>query len=401
MASPTSSPLALQGGQPIRDTALRPWPAWPLHGEEERKGLLEVLESGAWWYGTRVTEFERRYADFQGAAFCISCSSGTTALELMLEAQGLQPGDEVLCPPYTFIATATAVMRFGGVPVFVDIDESWCINPEQIEAAITPRTKFILPVHFAGRICDMDRINDIAARHDLVVLEDACHAWGSRWQECGAGTLGLGGAFSFQHSKNITAAEGGAIVTNDETFADTCRSLSNCGRDPKQGGYRHINRGTNARISEFAAAILCAQLERLEAQTKLREENGAYLAERLGAIEGIIPQPGDSRITRRAYHLYCLRIDPEVFGCSRDQFLQAVRAEGLEMGGGYPMPIYKQPVFAAQERYATLSLPLVEEFCDRSAMWFRHSLLLGDQRDMDDIVAIVEKVKAHAAHLAG
>jgi dTDP-4-amino-4,6-dideoxygalactose transaminase len=390
----------LHGGQPVRDTALKPWPSWPIHGEEERQGLLDVLESGQWWYGERVAKFEREYAAFQGAKHCISCSSGTTALELMLEARGIQAGDEVIVPPYTFIATATAVMRFGGIPVFADIDDSWCIDPEQIEAAITSRTKFIMPVHFAGRVCDMDRINAIAARHGITVLEDACHAWGSRWKGQGTGTLSLGGAFSFQHSKNITAAEGGAIVTDDDEFADMCRSLSNCGRDPKQGGYRHINRGTNARISEFAAAILLAQVARLEEQTARREENGAWLAERLAAIEGITPQPGDSRITRRAYHLYCMRIDPEVFGCSRGKFLEAARAEGLDIVSGYPMPIYRQPVFAERARYASMALPMVEDLCDRSALWFRHALLLGGKSDMEDIAAIVEKVKDHAHTLA-
>ncbi|MFP4502070.1 MAG: DegT/DnrJ/EryC1/StrS family aminotransferase [Candidatus Hydrogenedentota bacterium] len=401
MTSSNSSPLALHGGQPIRDTTLRPWPGWPIHGEEERRAMLDVLESGGWWYGERVAQFERDYAAFQGAAHCVSCSSGTTAIEIVLQALGIGPGDEVIVPPYTFIATASAVVRVGATPVFVDVDDTWCMAPEGIAPAITGKTRVIMPVHFGGRIADMDRINAIAAEYGLIVVEDACHAWGARWNERGAGVLGRCGVFSFQHSKNITAGEGGAIVTDDADLALLCKSLTNCGRDPIQGGYRHLYIGTNARISEFAAGILLAQLGRLEEQTQTRADNGAYLAEKLGAIPGIIPQPGDDRITRRGYHLYCMRIDPGAFGCSREKFIEAVKAEGLELVPGYPLPLYKQPVFAAQPRYAAMHLPMVEDLCDRSAMWFRHSTLLGSREDMDDIAAMVHKVKANVETLGG
>ncbi|HNT89793.1 MAG TPA: DegT/DnrJ/EryC1/StrS family aminotransferase, partial [Candidatus Hydrogenedentes bacterium] len=242
-----SSRLALLGGVPVRDEARRPWPKWPISDELERATMLEVLESGAWWYGERVRRFEDRYAAFQGAAHCVSCTSGTTALEIALQALGVQPGDEIITSPYTFVATASAVVRLGAVPVFADVDDSWCIDPDRIEAAVTPRTRGIVPVHFGGRICDMDRINALADERGLFVLEDACHAWGSRWNERGAGVLGRCGVFSFQHSKNITAGEGGAIVTNDEDLALLCRSLVNCGRDPVKGWYLHVNFGTNAR----------------------------------------------------------------------------------------------------------------------------------------------------------
>ena len=398
-----SSRLALLGGTPVRDEAARPWPQWPIFGAEERAALLEVFDSGNWWYGPRVAAFEREYAAFQGAQHCISCNSGTTALEIALQALGVRPGDEVIVPPYTFFATASAVSRVGGIPVFVDVDDSWCMDPAAVALAVTPRTKGIVPVHFGGRICDMDRINEVAAKNGLFVLEDACHAWGSRWKGKGAGVLGKCGAFSFQHSKNITAGEGGALVTDDADFANLCRSLSNCGRDPVKGGYTHYNRGTNIRITELAAAILSAQLGRLDAQTETRQKNAALLNETIGQIEGLTPQPGDPRITRRSYHLYCLRIDPDRFGCSRERFVEAARAEGLPIGAGYGMPLYKQPFFqgARDYDYTKVECPVAEDLCGRSGMWFRHALLLCSEEDMREIIAIVEKIKTHATALRG
>jgi len=396
-----SSRLAVHGGAPVRDESKRPWPKWPVFAERERAALLEVLDSGNWWFGERVRRFEQGYAAFQGAAQCISCTSGTTALEIVLQALGVQPGDEVITTPYTFVATASAIIRLKAIPVFVDVDASWCLNPELIEAAMTPRTKGIIPVHFGGRICDMDRVNAIAGKHGLFVLEDACHAWGGRWQGRGAGVLGKCGVFSFQHSKNITAGEGGAIVTDDEDFALLCRSLVNCGRDPVKGWYLHVNFGTNARLTEFAAAILEAQLERMDEQTNQRERNAAILNAALAGLEGLEPQPNDPRITRRPYHLYCLRIQPERFGCSRERFIEAARAEGLPIAAGYPMPLYKQPAFesAPFRDYSTCRCPQAEDLCDRSGMWLRHALLLGSEENMQDIIEIARKIKKYAREL--
>lgn len=396
-----SSRLALDGGAPVRDETRNPWPKWPVSDERERAALLEVLDSGNWWFGERVRRFEQGYAAFQGAAQCISSTSGTTALEIALQALGVQPGDEIITTPYTFVATTSAVIRLKAVPIFVDVDASWCIDPDLIEGAITPRTRGIIPVHFGGRICDMDRVNAIAEKHGLFVLEDACHAWGSRWKGRGAGVLGKCGVFSFQHSKNITAGEGGAIVTDDEDLALLCRSLVNCGRDPVKGWYLHVNFGTNARLTEFAAAILEAQLERLEEQTNRRERNAAVLNNALAEIEGLEPQAGDPRISRRAYHLYCLRIDPERFGCSREKFIEAARAEGLPIAAGYPVPLYKQPAFlqASFHNYNACRCPVAEDLCERSGMWLRHALLLGSGEDMRDIVQIARKIKENVSRL--
>ena len=400
MGSGNQEKLALLGGVPVRP-ADKLWPAWPVFDDAERTAVAAVLESGKWFYGERVKQFEQEFAAFQDARFCVSCNSGTAALEIALQARGIGPGDEVIIPPYTFVATASAVLRVGAIPVFVDIDKAWCLDPPAIEAAITSKTRAIVPVHFGGRICDMDRINALAEKLGLIVIEDACHSWGGKWEGKGTGALGLGGVFSFQMSKNITAGEGGAILTDHEGFADQCRSISNCGRHKNGPWYHHINVGTNARMTEWAAAILSVQLSRLEDQTMRREQNAAWLNTELSGIEGLSLQPNSNRITRRAYHLYCLRIDPDTFGCDREQFVNAANAEGLPISAGYPLPLYKQPVFKniPGYDYAKCSCPVAEDICYRSGMWFAHQLLLGAEADMQDIVTIVRKIKAHSAAL--
>lgn len=399
MSDSANSRLAVLGGDPVRGPE-KSWPRWPMHDDVERTALLGVLETN-WWYGEKVAAFEKDYAAFQGAAHCVTCNSGTAAAEICMQVMDIRPGDEVLVPPYTFIATASSVLRMGGKPVFVDVDDSWNMNPDAIEAAITPRTKAIVPVHFGGRVCDMDRINAIADKHGLVVMEDACHSWGSMWNGKGTGTLGKAGVFSFQNSKNITAGEGGAIVTDDESFADSCRAISNCGRMKGSAWYAHRVVGTNARLTEFAAAILSAQLSRLPEQTRLREKNAAVLNEAVSQIDGLTPQPGDPRITRRAYHLYCVRIDSDAFGCSREEFVKAAQAEGLPIGNGYAIPLYKQEVFTlgAYGDYSKCCCPMAEDLCYRSAMWFAHQLLLGSEDDMHDIIAIFQKIKANVTEL--
>ena len=407
MKSGQGSSLAILGGMPVRDGS-KPWPKWPVFDDVERRALNAVLDSGQWWFGKEIAAFEAAFAQHQDTKYCISCSNGTVACEIAVEALGIRDRDadvppfEVLVPPYTFIATAGSVARMGGLPVFVDVDESWCMNPDLIEASITPRTKAIMPVHFGGRVCDMDRLNAIADAHGLAVIEDACHSWGGKFNNKGTGGLGLGGVFSFQMSKNITAGEGGAIVTDDEGFANTCRSIVNCGRGGDGVWYGHVRIGTNARLTEFQGALLRAQLTRLEEQTIRREANAAILNRGLAQIEGLTVQPGDERITRRAYHLYCMRIESEKFGCTRDQFLAAAEAEGLPIGGGYGMPVYKQKAFSEgplARHYHDIFCPVAEDLCDRTGMWFEHQLLLGDEHDMGNIVTICAKIKENASAL--
>jgi dTDP-4-amino-4,6-dideoxygalactose transaminase len=368
-----------------------------VFGEPERKLLNDVFENGLWWYGERVKQFEREFASFQGARFSATCSSGTTAAEIFFHATGIGPGDEVIVPPYTFFATASSVARVGATPVFADVDASWCLDPDAVEAAISPRTKAIVPVHFAGRIADMDRLNAIAEKHGIMLMEDACHAWGARWRGRGAGALGKAGVFSFQASKNITAGEGGAISSDDEEIIDKCRALINCGRRKGSQWYCHAYIGTNARMTELSAALLLGQLTRLDEQTERRIKNAAILDRALESIEGLTPQPGDARITRRGYHLYCITFDADTFGCSRERFAEAAQAEGLPVALGYGMPLYRQEAWGG--KYDTCRCPVSEDLCYRTGLWLAHTLLLGDEEDMGDIVRVFQKIQRNVSHL--
>jgi dTDP-4-amino-4,6-dideoxygalactose transaminase len=372
----------------------------------ERDGLLDALESGEWWYGKRVKQFEAEFAAFQDARFGVTASSGTIALETMLQALDIGPGDEVIVPPYTFIATASAVLRVGAIPVFADIEaDTWCLDPNDVLRKITARTKAIMPVHFSGRIVDMDLYNEMGRQHNILILEDACHSWGGKWNGKGTGALGRCGAFSFQVSKNVASAEGGIILTNDEALAEQCRSITNCGRVAGGAWYEHGNIGSNLRLTEFQAALLLAQLSRLEEHTLRRQVNGAFLTERLRDIPGICVVREDPRITRRAYHLYTLRIEPQTLGITRKQFVDALAAEGVPASEGYGRPLYKMAVFQNLKGmranpgialdYTQVNCPVCERACDET-VWLFHTLLLADASAMRDVVSAIEKVVSHA-----
>lgn len=391
--------LALLGGSPCRAPEMK-WPVWPQFDDREKTALLETLEKTNWWYGNAVRDFEEGFAAFQGAPYCLTTTSGTTALEILMQALDIGPGDEVIVPPFTFFATASAVSRMGATPVFVDIDDSWNIDPEKIEAAITSKTKAICPVHFSGRICDMDRINAIAEKHGLFVVEDACHSWGAKWKGKAAGILGTCGVFSFQAFKNLTSGEGGAMVTEDAGLARIIQSLINCGREEGGVWYEHHRFGTNARLGEFQGALLSAQLTRLPEQQATRVRNAAILDAGLSKIEGLTPQPIDARQTEHSRHIYCLRVDPEVFGCTRDRLVEAINAEGLPLGAGYPVPLYKQPAYVNTGMYNDVHCPVCEDLCYRSALWFSHAHLLASESDMHGIVEMFQKVKDNVSELS-
>lgn len=405
--------LAINGGKPVRD---RKWPQWPVFDDEERRQLMGVLESGKWWYGEKVREFEEKFAAFQDARFGITCVNGTAALQAALIGMGVGAGDEVIVPPYTFVATASAVLCVNAIPVFADVDLNTVnLDPADVERKITDKTKAIVPVHFGGVPCDMDVLGAMAEKHNLLILEDACHSWGTKWKGKGTGAIGDAGAFSFQVSKNITSGEGGIVLTDREELEDLIRGFTNIGRIKTGGWYEHYLLGTNLRMTEFQAAVLLAQLTRLEAQTLRREENGNYLDEKLPQFPGICPQQGDARITRRAYHLYIFRFVEEETGIPRDKFLAALKAEGVPASPGYPHPLYKNPLFlkkgdgprycpvscpyyGREMDYSQVSCPNSERIC-REAVWFVQQMLLGPREDMDDIVRAIEKILEHKDEL--
>ncbi|KAA3656719.1 MAG: DegT/DnrJ/EryC1/StrS family aminotransferase, partial [Calditrichaeota bacterium] len=338
--------LAISGGEKTFNKPLVEWPIWD---EKEEQGLLRVLKSGKWGslHGDKVYEFENEFAIYQDAEYAIAVSSGTTALETALRAAGIQAGDEVILPAYTFVASATAVLINGAVPVFVDIDpQTYNMDPTRIEEAITEKTRAIMPVHFAGRPVDLDQISQIASKKGLFIVEDAAQAWGSEWRGRKIGATSTFGCFSFQSSKNINSAEGGIIVTDDDEHANLARSYVNCGR--VEGGiwYEHYHLGSNLRMTEFQGAILRAQLGRYHEQMQKREQAAAILDKRLAEIPGFQILQSDERITSQSRHLYIFRYVSEAFEeISKAEFIKALQAEGIPCSGGYSIPLYEQPIF--------------------------------------------------------
>jgi dTDP-4-amino-4,6-dideoxygalactose transaminase len=403
--------LALSGGTPIRT---RPFTAWPVFGAAEEHRLLHVLRSGNWGRldGSEVAAFEARFAAMHGCRHGIAVVNGTVALRIALLAAGIQAGDEVIVPPYTFVATATAVIEANAVPVFADIDlHTFNLDPAAAAAAITPRTRAIVPVHFAGQPADMDAIVALAASRGIVVLEDAAHAHGASYRHRPAGSLGHIAAFSFQSSKNLTAGEGGIITTNDAALADACRSIHNCGRVPDGVWYEHHVVSGNYRLGEFQGGILNCQLDRLEEQTDVRDRNGRRLASRLAALPGLYPQRRAVDCTRHSHHLFMLRLDPAAFGASRAAVVEALAAEGIPCSAGYGYSLPDQPLFrnkafgpylpdaAPRLDYQASHCPNSDLICREQAIWLGQNLLLGPDDDIDDIARAFEKVHEHRGEL--
>lgn len=408
-----SNMLAIHGGEKTRR---EPFHSWPVYGIEEEDALKRVLHSGAWGRidGRETEKFEQAFAKHHDAKYGIAVVNGSIALRIALMALGIDAGDEVIVPAYTFLATATTVVECNAVPVFVDIaPDSYNLDPDKIEAAITERTKAIVPVHFGGLPADMDRIMAIAKKHNLIVLEDAAHGHGAEYKGRKVGSLGDIAAFSFQASKNMTAGEGGIITTNSEMLGDVSRSIHNCGRSLGGAWYGHERIGGNYRLTEWQSAVLACQLARLEEQAKTRDENGRYLNEKLAQIPGLSPLPRGHGETRHAYHLYIFRFNEQEFGIPRAAFLSAIGAEGIGVSGGYAIPLYEQPVFAQRQfgPYAgaagyvsdlaanAANCPVTERICRTEACWIGQSTMLGSRADMDDIVTAAEKVYAHRSEL--
>jgi dTDP-4-amino-4,6-dideoxygalactose transaminase len=408
-----SQTLSLLGGTPVRRRAFS---AWPVFGEAEETRLLRTLRSGKWGRlnGTEVEEFESRFAALHGARFCVGVVNGTVSLRLALMAADLPAESEVIVPPYTFLATASAALETNMVPVFADVAlDTFNLSPAAVEAVITPRTRAIIPVHLGGQPAEMDALLAIARRHNLVVIEDAAQAHGASYHGQPVGALGRAGSFSFQSSKNLTCGEGGAIVTSDEAFAETCRSLHNCGRVPGGSWYEHARLGGNYRLGEFQGAVLNAQLDRFATQSDLRERNGRHLARQLSGIPGLHSQVRPASCTRHAYHLFLFRVDADAFGAPRDAVLAALHAEGIPVSRGYGLPLYRQPLFlnkafgpclapvsVARLDYGRVHCPNAETLCYEQAAWLEQSVLLGTQSDLDDIAGAFEKVysQRHALH---
>ena len=385
--------------------------SWPVFDETDVAEVTKVAETGAWGNPDcrgLVEKFEKEFASYCGSRYAVTCANGSVALRLALIASGVRPGDEVIVPPYTFIATASIVIEANCVPVFVDIDpDTYNLDPKKIEAAITRRTKAIIPVHFAGLACDMDSIMAIASKHNLFVIEDAAHAHGGEYKGKKLGSIGHAGCFSFQSSKNLNAGEGGIVITDDEKLYDKINSLRNVGRVKEGQWYEHHHLGCNYRITQFQAALLSRQLSRLDAQTKTRDKNGRYLNELLNDIDGIKPLTRGIGETMHTYHLYIFRYDKTKFNnLPKKAFAEMLIKEGVPASGGYPIPLYQQPVFKNKNfmcyaipedvDYTHVHCPVAEKACYEEAVWIFQHAMLGTHDDMKSFAKAIQKIQANA-----
>jgi dTDP-4-amino-4,6-dideoxygalactose transaminase len=406
--------LAIAGGTPVRTCAFT---AWPQFDERERQAITSVLESRNWggypFPNQQAELFARRFADYQGARHALCAANGTVTLEIALKAVGIAPGDEVIVPAYTFEATAAPVLRLGALPVFVDVQpDTYCLDADAAASAITSRTRAIIPVHLAMNMVDMDAVGQLAARHGLKVIEDCAHAHGARWRGLGAGAIGDAGSFSMQTSKLMTAGEGGVVTTNDDEVFELCQSYVNCGRASQRDRFGHRILGFNYRMTEFQAAILLTQLERLPEQTEWRAQRAARLSEGLSSVAGITLLKRDERLTTQAIYQFVFKYDSQAFGgASRDRFVAALEAEGIPADGLFYEPVYRSALFQVDRRdYPALAgradLPWAATRCsvaERAAydesVWLPHQLLLGSDSDVDQIVEAVNKIQRNIDEL--
>lgn len=350
--------------------------ARPLIGEEELAAVTRVMQSGQLAQGSQVAEFEKQFAELCQVREAIAVTSGTAALHLSLLAHGVGPGDEVITTPFSFAATGNTILLTGAQPVFVDIQaDAYNIDPTLVEAAITPRTKAIMPVHLYGYPADIERLAAIAKAHNLVLIEDACQAHAASVNGKPVGSFGTG-AFSFYPTKNMTTGEGGIVTTNDAEIADRVRLLRSHGQRER---YKHIANGYNQRMTDLHAAIGLAQIGKLERYTEQRIANAAYLTEHLaGHVKTPVTQPG----YRHVFHQYTIRVPRD-----RDAFAKALNERGIGTGIHYPMPIHRQPYY--QELGFNISLPVAEEAA-RQVL----SLPVHPALSEDDLATIAREVVA-------
>jgi dTDP-4-amino-4,6-dideoxygalactose transaminase len=394
--------LALLGGTAV---LTRQPPAWPFFDDSDRDALQRVLESRVWGgYHESVAELERRFAAYHGAKFGIAIANGTVSLEIALTAAGIGRGDEVIVPPITFVASATAVARVGASPVFVDVrPDTINLNPELVEPALTERTRAIVLVHFAGCPAELDMFASLCKRHNLVLIEDCAHAHGAEWNGQRVGSFGHFGSFSFQGSKNMTAGEGGILITSDPDLSEAARSIANQGRRTGGAWYEHVNLGTNARLTGFQASLLINQLKRLPEQVSTRMERAQRLRNILAETDALNATPTnlDERATAHAFHLFSMNYSADgsnVSNVTRNKFAAALQAEGLPVTTGYPYPIYHNELFKHRP-HTVHPCPVAEAYC-KSSIWLPQNALLADDQWIEEAGAAINKVCANLSELA-
>ena len=407
------SKLAIKGGEPLR---AKSFPKWPVFDETETQAVADIVAAGRWAHiwcyrslfddvQSKLEEFREQFRETFGVDYALSAPSGSVALEIALRNAGVGPGDEVITPPTTWVATNLAPIIVGAEPVFVHVSpNNNCLDPGLIADAITPRTRAIIPVHIGGYTCDMDAIMAVADRRGLVVVEDCAQAHGSRYHGRLVGSIGHFGCFSFELSKLMTAGEGGMVITRDQCLGElvfgTCGEAGAQVERLRTSGRRST--GWNTRLTEMQAALLIAQLGRLEGQRKRRVENAEYLRDRLSQIEGIAPL---EQTTEQNYYSYIFRYDSRCFqDVPKPSFMEVLAAEGIPLfsSPSHQPPAYRSGSFYPRDKdYADVQCPVAERAFDEEAIGFQATrMLLGDTQDMDDIADAIVKIRENIGDLA-
>jgi dTDP-4-amino-4,6-dideoxygalactose transaminase len=364
-------------------------PSWPQSDERELDLLRAVLDSPQWGgFHPFVEQFEKSFSAYQHARHGITMCNGSLTLEAALEVLGIGSGDEVIVPAISFVSTATAVSRAGALPVFVDI-EPWSFNIDaaRVEEAISPRTRAIIAVHFGGAPAQIEELCAVAARHSLLLIEDAAHAQGSEWRGRRAGSFGSFGSFSFQNGKVLPAGEGGMLVTNDDGLAEQARSIANQGRKRGESYYKHFELGTNFRLTGFQAAVLIAQFERLPAQISVRTENANLLKCLLADLPEIVWQRQPEETTQNCFYLLPGRVRNA--RVTRDEFSRRLSGTGVPMTPFYPFPLYGNPVYERPGSCRVMPCPNAEA-CVEDAFWLPHRLLLADEETIRETATAIK-----------
>ncbi len=407
------SKLAYWGGARSCWASFKGWPIW---SEADKVSVNRLIESGGWGQlrGTEVEAFSRELGDFLGAKYVVPCSSGTSALETQLKAVGVSAGDEVIVPSYTCFATATPILNLRAFPVIVDVDpETYTMDPEKAAAAISVRTKAIVPVHLYSGMADLDQICTIGADNAIPIIEDAAQATGSKWRQVSAGLHGISGSFSFQESKTLTAGEGGAIITDDVAMFEFCKEYVNCGRPSESSKSHAAVFGTNFRMSGIQAALLRSQLEQFRTQIEIRQNNARVLDAGLNAIPGISALAHfPKRQTTRTFYKYVFRLQEEILEqVTRAQFIAALEAEGVPCRSLF-VPLNRDPLLpfevidwlpttglGSAKWYRSLNFPVAERAAYKEAVGLWHPLLLGSESDIQSIIEAVGKVSENLAEV--
>jgi dTDP-4-amino-4,6-dideoxygalactose transaminase len=408
--------LALLGGEPVRR---RPFAPWPQFSRSDVERLVRVVESRHWGGFPLPTplaaEFGERFAAMHGAQHSLCLVNGTIAISAALQALGIGFGDEVIVPAYTWDGTATAALSIGAVPVFVDVDpDTYCLDTTKVRAAITPRTKAIVPVHLAMRFTDMGALLTIAKEHKLVIVEDCAHAHGGQFQGRGAGAVGDAGTFSFQESKLLTGGEGGLVLTSRLDCYEALQSIVNCGRKSLTDQFRRRMLGLNYRMTDLQIALLLGQLDTLPALREKRTRRAHVLSQALASIPGVRPLPEQPDITQHTIYNYVFQYRPTAPAPSRDLFVAALDAEGIPSDGRFYEPVYRSDLFYATPQncpqlrlerdrpldYSTFHCPVSERAAYEESVWLPQFLLIGEESDVRDIADAVAKVAANLEALS-